>query len=225
MKENKKNQQKNNLIQILKILKKDSKNWNLPILELQKIYKNSPFKVLITTILSLRNRDEQTIKSSKKLFKVLKTPKDINLLDSIQIQKIIYPTGFSYKKSIQITNICKNLNKNFNSKVPSNLDELLSFKGIGLKTANLVLSEGFNIKTICVDTHVLRISNRLGLIKTKNPYDVENYLKKSLSKKYWKEVNFLFVSFGQNICRPISPFCSKCKINKFCKKVNVKISR
>lgn len=206
---------------IISILKVESKKWNAPVLGLISLHKKDPFRILISTIISLRTKDEITIKTSKNLFKILKKPKDIYFISTKDIEEAIYPCGFYKRKSIQIKNICEKLSTDFDSKIPNDINELLKFKGIGRKTANLVLSEAYSIPTICVDTHVHRISNRLGFIKTKTPTETEFELKKRLDKKYWKEYNSLLVAFGQTICRPISPYCSKCPIKKYCKKTGI----
>ncbi|PMP92031.1 MAG: endonuclease III, partial [Desulfurella sp.] len=142
-----------------------------------------------------------------------------------QIAKLIYPVGFYNVKAKNILEICKILVEKYDSKVPDSIEDLLSLPNVGRKTANLVLSKGFNIPAICVDIHVHRISNRLGIVKTKTPVQTEFELMKVLPKKYWIEYNDLLVPFGQNICTPISPFCSKCKLSFICPKIGVKSSR
>lgn len=206
---------------IIKILQKEFKNSNAPVKNLIALNQKNPFKILLSTIISLRTKDEITIESSKKLFTILKTPNDIHNITTKQIQDAIYPCGFYRRKAIQIKQICTQLAEDFNSKVPNNINTLLQFKGIGRKTANLILSQGFNIPAICVDVHVHRISNRLGFIKTNTPNQTEQQLNKHLPKKYWIEYNTLLVAFGQTICTPINPFCSKCPISNHCKKINV----
>lgn len=211
--------------EVIEILDEESKEWDVPVVTLIAIQEKNPFKVLLSTIISLRTKDEVTIESSKRLYKILKEPKDIFNLNQNDIEKAIYPAGFYKRKSHQIINICKLLVEKYNSIVPNDLDELLTFEGVGRKTANLVLSEGYQIPAMCVDTHVHRISNRFGFINSKNPEDSEFQLRKILPKKYWIRYNSLLVAFGQSICRPISPKCSKCKVEKYCKKVDVIKSR
>lgn len=206
---------------IMKILVKESKNWNVPVITLIALQDKNPFKVLLSTIISLRTKDEVTIGASKRLFEILKNPKEIENISIEQIEKAIYPAGFYKRKSIQIKDICKRLNLNFNSQVPNNIDTLLTFKGIGRKTANLILTEGFNIPAMCVDTHVHRISNRIGYVTTKNPDETEMELRKKLPLEYWNIYNTILVAFGQHLCKPISPYCSKCPIEKYCYKINV----
>ncbi len=214
-----------NIEEVIKILEKESKSWNVPVVTLIALNERDPFKVLISTIISLRTKDEVTIESSKRLFNVLKTPQDIFNLTTLKIESLIYPCGFYKRKALQIKEICERLVKDFNSIVPKDLDTLLTFKGVGRKTANLVLAQGYDIPAVCVDVHVHRISNRLGFIKTKNPEETEFELMNKLSKKYWINYNSLFVAFGQSICKPISPYCSKCPISYYCKKIDIVKSR
>ena len=192
-----------------------------------EIAKNNkdPYRVLISTILSLRTKDEVTLEASIRLFKKADSPNKMLKLSEEVISKLIFPVGFYKNKSKNILEITKILLEKYNGLVPSSQEELLSLPGVGLKTANLTLSEGFNLDYICVDIHVHRISNRLGWIKTNTPDESETELSKILPKEHWKPINQLFVSFGKEICRPISPFCSKCNISKYCKKLGVDKSR
>lgn len=181
----------------------------------------NPYKVLISCLLSLRTKDEVTFKATDKLFKLARTPKQMSKLDSMAIENAIYPVGFYKTKTKRIKEISSRLVDEYNSKVPEDFDELLKFKGVGRKTANIVITYAFGKPGIAVDTHVHRISNRLGLVKTKNPYETEFALKKVLPKKHWIVYNELLVKHGQNICRPIGPRCFECGVNKYCKKVGV----
>lgn len=201
---------------IFNILKKESKKWNAPVVSFMAKNNKDPFKILIATILSLRTKDQITAKASENLFKVADTPEKIINLSEEEIQKLIYPVGFYKNKAKIIKDISKTIIEKYNSKVPNSLEELLSLKGVGRKTANLVLSEGFNKAAICVDTHVHRISNRLNLVNTKTPEETEFQLMKKIPKKYWKDLNFVFVAFGQTICKPVKPKCIECPINKYC---------
>ncbi len=210
---------------VIEILEEESKKWNVPVVTLIAIQEKDPFKVLISTIISLRTKDEVTIEASKRLYDFLKHPRDIYNIEVERIEKAIYPCGFYKRKAIQIKNICERLVEEFNSRVPDDIDTLLIFEGVGRKTANLVLSEGYGIPAICVDIHVHRISNRFGYIKTKNPEETEFALRGKLPKKYWIRYNSLLVAFGQSICRPVSPYCSKCPVLKYCKRVDVDKSR
>jgi endonuclease-3 len=210
---------------IIEILKKETKKFKEPAVSKISRKKRNPYLVLISTLLSLRTKDDVTLKASTRLFKLADNPYDIVKLDKETIEKAIYPVGFYHRKAEQILNISKELIEKYNGEVPSLIEKLLSLKGVGRKTANLVLSESFNIKGIAVDTHVHRISNRIGLVNTKNPKETEFELMKILPEKYWTIFNKLLVTLGQNICTPISPKCSICPINVYCKKVKVKRSR
>ena len=180
-----------------------------------------PFKVLISCILSLRTQDKTTGEASERLFKLAGDMKSLSTLSSSTIEKTIYPVGFYKTKAVRIKDLCIVLINDFNSKVPDSLDELLTLKGVGRKTANLVITLGYKKPGICVDTHVHRITNRWGFVRTTTPDKTEFALRENLPRKYWLTINGLLVAFGQGICRPISPFCSKCNINEFCKKIGV----
>ena len=186
---------------------------------------NDPFKVLISCIISLRTKDEVTEVSSKNLFKYASTPEEIIKLSPEKISNLIYPAGFYKRKGVQIFNISKILIETYSGNVPDSFEKLINLPGVGRKTANLVLSNGFGKDVICVDTHVHRIPNRIGIISTKSPEETELALMKILSKKYWKEINHLLVLHGKKICTPISPKCSNCVINNYCEKINVRKSR
>ncbi len=206
---------------IVETLKAALKKYGDPVVTKVAKEKRSPYRVLISTLLSLRTKDETTLKASERLFKVADTPEKMLNLSKEQIEKLIYPVGFYHRKAEQILKISKILIEKYNGKVPDDLDELLKLPGVGRKTANLVLNEGFGKLGICVDTHVHRISNRLGLVKTKTPEQTEFALRKILPKKYWIIFNTLLVTLGQNICTPISPKCSICPIEQYCPKVGV----
>ncbi len=209
---------------IFSILEKEVKKFNTPVAELIKIQLNSPFFVLISTILSARTKDSVTSKVCEKLFKKIKKPSDFNKYSVKEIEKMIFPVGFYKTKAKHLKKMPKVLEE-FNNKIPNKLNDLMKLPGVGRKTANLVLSVAFNKPAICVDTHVHRISNRLSLVKTKKPVETEKKLKKTIPKKYWKKINYVFVTLGQNTCTPISPYCSKCPINNYCPKINVKKTR
>lgn len=210
-------------------------NFDLIINRLRKFYNESNktlidrvsndknvFKILISCVLSQRTKDEITEKVTENLFKKADTPEEMIKIDDKELEKILYPIGFYRVKSKRIKEISFILIKKYNSKVPDSLNELLKLPGVGRKTANIVLTKGFNKKSIAVDTHVHRISNRLGLVQTKRPEETEYKLKEIVPKKYWIELNDYFVNFGKNICTPISPKCSICPIEELCKKIGVK---
>jgi endonuclease-3 len=180
-----------------------------------------PFKVLISCILSLRTKDEVTAQASQRLFARAETPEAMLNLTKEKLEALIYPVGFYHRKAEQILEIARVLIEEYDSRVPDEIDELLKLKGVGRKTANIVVTMGFNKLGVAVDTHVHRISNRLGLVTTKTPEQTEFALRELLPKKYWIIFNNLLVMHGQNICTPISPKCSICPIIEYCKRVRV----
>lgn len=184
-----------------------------------------PFLVLIGCILSLRTKDTVSLPASCRLFESARTPRELLGLSTEAIASLIYPVGFYRRKAVTIHKICAELLTRFDAIVPQTLEELMSLPGVGPKTANLVLAEGFGIPALCVDTHVHRISNRLGVVTTKTPEETEAALRQVLPQKYWIEWSRLLVMLGQNICVPISPFCSICPVRPVCKRVGVTRSR
>ncbi|MDP6433068.1 MAG: endonuclease III [Candidatus Scalindua sp.] len=209
---------------IVTILKRENKKYIVPIVTIVSMTK-SPFMVLISCLLSLRTKDKVTAEASNRLFKLANNPEKILGLSIKNIEKAIYPVGFYKTKAKRIKEICKALLDDYGGVVPDEIDELLKLNGVGRKTANLTVTLGYGKLGICVDTHVHRISNRLGLVKTKTPEQTEFALRKKLPKKHWLIYNDLLVTYGQNLCVPVSPWCSKCKIFKYCKRVGVKKSR
>ncbi|MBI2775012.1 endonuclease III [Candidatus Dependentiae bacterium] len=184
-----------------------------------------PFLVLISCLLSLRTKDTVTFPASMRLFEYARTPEQLLKLPILTIEKLIYPVGFYHRKALLMHSVSKDLLDRFGGKVPGIEEDLLSIKGVGRKTANLVLGEGFGIPAICVDTHVHRVANRLGLVETQTPEQTETELKKIIPKDYWIRLNQWLVVWGQQICVPISPFCSKCPLRPVCKRVGVTKSR
>ena len=184
-----------------------------------------PFLVLISCLLSLRTKDAVTSAASNRLFSLAKTPEGMVGLSTSDIENAIYPVGFYRRKSVQIREISKTLIEENDSKVPDEIDDLLKLKGVGRKTANIVVTHGFNKPGIAVDTHVHRISNRLGLVLTKTPDQTEFELRRILPEEYWRDFNDLLVVHGQNVCTPISPRCSECPIGRYCGRVGVARSR
>lgn len=188
-------------------------------------YRRDPWAVLASTIISLRTKDEVTIVASERLLKKAPSPADLAALKISVIEKLIYPAGFYHNKAASLKKIAAILIKQYDGKVPSSMEELLALPGVGRKTANLVLNEAFDIDAICVDIHVHRISNRAGWLESKTPEETEMILREILPLKYWKRINYLLVLYGQNLCRPVSPFCSKCVIAKYCKRCGVEKCR
>jgi len=187
--------------------------------------KPDAFKILISCLLSLRTQDKNTEKASAKLYAVANTPKDIVKLPIKRLEKLIFSSGHYKKKARTLQYVSKELIDRFNSKVPNTREKLMSIKGIGPKTANIVLAFAFGENVIPVDTHVHRIPNRLGWIKTKTPEQTEAELERILPEKHWREFNAIFVQFGKDICQPISPWCSICPIEKYCPRIGVVRSR
>ncbi|MEW6295656.1 MAG: endonuclease III [Candidatus Diapherotrites archaeon] len=180
------------------------------------VHYSDPFRVLISTVLSQRTRDANTDKASKNLFAKFNSPKKLARAGLMEIQKLIRPSGFYKVKAKRIKAISKQLTENFNGRVPEKIEGLLSLEGVGRKTANCVLVYAFNIPAIPVDTHVHRISNRIGLVKAKTPEQTEKALVKVIPRNYWIELNDLMVKFGQRICLPRNPKCSICHLKIFC---------
>jgi endonuclease-3 len=211
--------------QAIRILRREVPKWQTPIVGLVAESSESPFQILVSCILSLRTLDTTTAQAVRRLFALADTPAEMAKLATQEIEKAIYPVGFYRTKARTIREICRTLNQKYSGHVPDEIDELLKLKGVGRKTANLVVTLGFNKPGICVDTHVHRISNRWGYVRTKNPKETEFALRKKLPKPYWIEYNDLLVSFGQHLCRPISPMCSRCPLERYCDKVGVTASR
>lgn len=202
-------------------LKEVFATYKVPIVTLIAVQEDNPFKVLISTMLSARTKDEVTAEVSARLYKIADTPEKLAKLSVSRIEKLIYPIGFYKTKAPRIRNAAKKLLDEYDGKVPDSIDELLKFEGVGRKTANLVLGEAFKKHAICVDVHVHRISNRLGIIKTKTPHETELELEKILPRQHWIRYNTYLVAHGQHTCKPISPFCSRCVIKDFCKQKGV----
>lgn len=211
--------------EIINILKGEYRRWKTPYVTLAAKRGRDPFRVLISTILSLRTKDETTGSASKRLFKMADNPRDMLRLSAEEIEKTIYPVGFYKNKAKVILGVCETLIKKYHSRVPDEIDELLKLKGVGRKTANLVVTLGYGKPGVCVDTHVHRISNRWGFIETKNPIETEMVLREKLPGRYWIDYNSLLVAFGQSVCRPISPRCTECQIEPFCERVGVARNR
>ncbi len=185
----------------------------------------NPYKILISCLLSLRTKDSNTKSVSEKLFKVASTPQQIAKMPIKKLEKLIYSSGHYHKKARTLKHVSKVLLQKYNGKVPNDKEKLMEIKGIGPKTANIVLCFAFGECVLPIDTHCHRIPNRLGWVKTKTPEQTEKELELLLPKKFWREFNAIFVLFGKTICLPISPLCSKCPINKYCKRIGVKKSR
>lgn len=212
--------------QVLQLLAEKTRAMVPPMsILLTQDFGRDPFIILISCLLSLRARDTVVYPICKKLFSEARTPQDFLKISLPELEQRIKSIGFYRKKAAIIHVVCRQLIGEFDGVVPATEDELLSLYGVGRKTANLVLAEGFGIPALCVDTHVHKIANRLGLVKTKNPNETEKALQNIVPREQWREVNRLFVMWGQNICVPISPWCSLCVLRDICPRIGVKNSR
>jgi len=209
----------------IRILRKEILQWQEPILGVVAKESRDPFRVLVACVLSLRTKDKTTADASRRLFALAHTPRTMLKLPLHRIEKAIYPVGFYRNKARQIKDICRRLLSDYQGQVPDSIEELLTLNGVGRKTANLTVTVGFNKPGICVDIHVHRISNRWGYVKTKTPEETEEALRRKLPEPYWITYNDLLVPYGQNLCQPVSPWCSKCKLIKYCDRVGVTRSR
>jgi endonuclease-3 len=214
-----------NIHSIVKILKKELDLGEMPIVSHLAEDQRDPFVILISTLLSLRTKDEVTAEATGRLFALASTPEAMLKVPQAKIAKVIFPVGFYRNKAKTIHHTCRELIDRFGSKVPDNLDDLLSIKGVGRKTANLVVTLAYGKDGICVDTHVHRISNRLGYVATKSPDETEMALRDKLPRKHWIIYNTLLVAFGRKTCKPVSPLCSTCPLSRYCDRVGVTISR
>jgi len=210
---------------VIELIAETLKAKRLPIVSELAEQKSTPFQILISTLLSLRTKDEVTEVAARGLFALASTPSEMLELSEDQIAAAIYPAGFYRNKSKTILHVCRDLVERYDSHVPDSIEELLKLKGVGRKTANLVVILGYGGEGICVDTHVHRISNRLGYVMTKTPDETEYALREKLPRKYWREYNTIMVAFGRNICRPVSPLCSWCPVSINCQKCGVTRSR
>ena len=202
---------------VLRVLRRESKTWHAPVVTFIGLQTRDPFRVLAACLLSLRTKDETTVPAAERLFALADTPDAMRRLQPARIERAIYPVGFYRTKARTLIDISRILVQRYGGQVPDDLDELLTLKGVGRKTANLVLTQGFTKPAICVDTHVHRISNRWGYVRTKNPHDTEMALRRTLPRRYWMGYNDLLVAFGQTICKPISPLCTtRCPVVSSC---------
>lgn len=207
--------------QTIAILTDAVKGWVTPSVTIVATRDGDPFKVLMSCILSLRTRDQTTAEASERLFALADTPGKLSRLDIAQIEAAIYPVGFYRVKAQQILDISRELSQLHGGRVPDDLEALLRFKGVGRKTANLVLTLGYGKPGICVDIHVHRICNRWGYVATRSPEQTEAALRKKLPPEYWIIINDLLVTFGQNQCTPVSPRCSSCPLFQMCDRIGV----
>src|SRR5262249_46498334 len=210
---------------LIRTLRREAPSWNAPIVTLVAAHARDPFQTLISCILSLRTKDETTAVATRRLFERASTPGAMLKIPVRQLECLIFPVGFYRTQARVIRGICSDLEERFGGRVPDEIDALLTLKGVGRKTANLVVTEAFRKPGICVDTHVHRISNRWGLVQTSTPDKTEMALREVLPRRHWLEYNPLLVAFGQTLCHPTSPWCSRCPIEHRCPRLGVVRSR
>jgi endonuclease-3 len=213
------------IVRMMKILESEYPKWHAPIVTFIASSRGTPYQILVSTILSLRTKDETTAAATRRLFEKATTPEAMLGLREDDIAQTIYPVGFYKTKAKRLLEISDLLLKEYHGVVPDEIDDLLKFPGVGRKTANLVVTLGYGKPGICVDTHVHRISNRFGYVRTKSPEQTEFALREKLPAEWWIPYNDILVAFGQTICKPISPFCSICPVGNDCPKIGVGKSR
>jgi endonuclease-3 len=210
---------------VLRRVRRAVRQWREPVVGVVARESRDPFRILIACVLSLRTKDQTTAEASRRLFALADTPARMLRLPLRRIERAIYPVGFYRTKAKQIRAICWRLLDVYDGRVPDTLEELLTLSGVGRKTANLVVTVGYRRPGICVDIHVHRISNRWGYVRTTTPEETEQALRAKLPRRYWITYNDLLVPYGQNLCQPVSPFCSRCTVSEFCDRVGVTKSR
>jgi endonuclease-3 len=210
---------------VIRTLQRQAPSWRLTAVAEVAAEQPDPFRILIATLLSLRTQDATTREASERLFRVADTPQAMLRIPVARLERLIFPVGFYRTKARAIRAICRDLLDSFEGRVPDDLDSLVTLNGVGRKTANLVVTMGFGKPGICVDIHVHRISNRLGFVRTKAPDQTELALRAKLPRRYWIGYNDLLVAFGQNVCRPLSPHCSRCPVARWCRRVGVSHAR
>lgn len=206
---------------IYRIIKGEFKKHHMPVVDLIEAQTHDPFKVLVSTILSARTKDQTTASASHRLYAVVNSLDDLRKISLVDLKNLIFPVGFYSVKANHLKQLPDAIDKLFAGKIPDSVEELVKLPGVGRKTANLVVAVGFNKPAVCVDVHVHRICNRLGYLKSKNPFETEMILRKILPVKYWITINSFLVSFGQNLCFPLNPRCDQCLIEHYCNRVGV----
>ena len=207
---------------VITALRRAVRRWDVPVVER---YRADPFAALVSCLLSLRTRDDTTLPASQRLFRLARTPRTLRRLPLRAIERAIFPVGFYRTKARTLHAVCNALLERHGGRVPSDFDALLALPGVGRKTANLVVTVAFGQDGICVDTHVHRISNRWGYVRTRTPEQTEQALRQRLPRRYWRSYNGLLVPFGQRMCQPVSPWCSRCPLRAVCPRIGVTHSR
>ncbi len=214
-------EEKKRIERLIEGVKRELSGFDIPYVTEVSVKSRDPFRVLVSCLLSLRTRDEVTARASERLFERASTPQALCTLPVKTIERLIYPVGFYRVKARNIKAICRELMEKYGSQVPDRVEELVKLKGVGRKTATLVVSMGYGRPAICVDTHVHRITNRWGIVSTKSAHQTELSLYRVVPERYWIELNTLLVAFGQNVCKPISPHCSTCGVKRYCPRTGV----
>lgn len=214
-----------NIGRVLSILQREAPKWNAPVVTLINTHERDPFRTLTSCILSLRTKDEVTAIASRRMFTIAGTPERMAAIDEGELARAIYPVGFYRTKAKQLIGIAQQILERFDGKVPDEIDDLLTLPGVGRKTANLVVGQAFAKPAICVDTHVHRITNRWGYVRTRTPEQTELALRAKLPARLWLIINDLLVAFGQTLCHPTSPKCSLCPVARYCPRIGVVRSR
>lgn len=209
------------IVKFVEILEKEVKTYEVPIVDLIAVQTHDPYKILVATILSARTKDETTAGASARLFKKASDIKSLSLLSKKEISDLIYPVGFYKSKAGYLERLPRAMEA-FDNKVPENIDDLVTLPGVGRKTANLVMAVAFKKDAICVDTHVHRIMNIWGYVKTRNPLETEMALRKKLPRFLWQKINSTLVAFGQGTCRPLGSHCDVCVLETLCPKKGAK---
>jgi endonuclease-3 len=212
-----------NVEPVMRALARAIDGLDLPAVEkISQSQEEDPFQVLVATLLSARTQDATTLAASTRLFKVARTPGTMARLTVKRLERLIYPVSFYRHKARHVKATCRILVDRFHGRVPATMEELLTLPGVGRKTANLVLILGFrSVKNICVDTHVHRISNRLGWVATRTPDETEQALYAATEARWWPSINLYLVTWGQNVCRPLHPRCGGCVVRPFCPQIGV----
>ncbi|MBI2963627.1 MAG: endonuclease III [Deltaproteobacteria bacterium] len=211
-----------NVDRVLGTLQRAVRRWKPPVVGR---YRRDPYETLVSCLLSLRTKDATTAEASVRLFRVARTPQAMLRVPRRRLERLIYPVGFYRTKARTLREVSRALIARHGGRVPGDLDELLKLKGVGRKTANLVVTLAFGRYGICVDTHVHRICNRWGFVRTRSPHGTEAQLRERLPRRHWRTINDLLVAFGQNLCHPTSPWCSRCPVAAQCGRVGVGRSR
>jgi endonuclease III len=204
-----------------RLLRQEYRKRRAPVRDLMRVQTRDPFRVLVSALLSARTRDEMTSEVVRRLFRSVRRPADLRRIPLPRLRRLVFPIGFYRTKAKHLKQLARVLEKRFGNRIPDTVEELCELPGVGRKTANLVVAVAFDKPAICVDVHVHRITNRLGLVHTRTPLETEMALRRILPVRYWKTLNPLLVSFGQTVCLPVRPKCDGCPLRRFCSRAGV----